>query len=418
MEKPFRDFRKAYKIYLIFITGFGYLFLTFIAFYLFDKSIPPSRILLFLILSIIADSFPVVTPFGAVTIEYSIILTAIIAIGGLNAALIQVPAVLVGNLIARKSPVYKAFFNSAQQSFCTLVAGLIYQFTGGVVGSLEFNKFVLPIILCALSYFTLNTSIVLRAFSIREGKSFWSIWKGEVKWLINNYMAFMMLGLVLAYIYLKLSIWVLLFLFFFLIFFRRLFKESMITRKIYLDTITGLAAEVEAFDLYTHGHSKRVAEYSFKIGKALQLSEEELEHLQYACLLHDIGKISISEDIINKPGKLTEEEYQLVKQHVKVGANIIQQLEFLEEISPAVRYHHERLDGKGYLEGVKRADLPILARIIAVADGFDAMTSARPYRGPLSKKEAMAELKRCVNSQYDPEIVETLVRIIENEKPY
>lgn len=354
--------------------------------------------------------------YGAVSVGSSVSYAGILIIGGFPTALTQIPAFLISDIFLRKLPFYRALFNASLFVLAAGVSGLVYRYSGGTYLSTDFRSIIFPSILCAISYFLINTNVIHLLYAKVHQKSIFRIWQEELKWEAENYLVFFILGLILAYVFIEFPLWVFGLFFLVLLASRYLFKESIIMKKIYLDTITGLTTELETFDPYTHGHSRRVTEYALTIGKALKLSEDELEHLRYACLLHDIGKVSVPEEIINKPGRLTENEYQLVKQHVKVGVDIIKQLEFLEAVSPAIRYHHERVNGKGYPYGVKQSDLPLFARIIAVADGFDAMTSERPYRGPLSKDEAIEELKKYASSQFDPHIVEIFVRIIEDEK--
>lgn len=186
----------------------------------------------------------------------------------------------------------------------------------------------------------------------------------------------------------------------------RLYKDL---RKSYLRTITALAKAVEAKDTYTQGHAQRVAHYAGMIAKELGLSKDFLDKLQVAAILHDIGKIAIPEKILAKPGRLTEEEYSIIQKHPLRGREILQPVKFPQEIIQGVYYHHERLDGKGYPEGLQGEDIPLAARIIAIADAFDAMTSDRSYRRPISVLEALAEVKKCQDTQFDPQIVEAFL---------
>lgn len=133
-------------------------------------------------------------------------------------------------------------------------------------------------------------------------------------------------------------------------------------------------------------------------------------------MLHDIGKIGINESILNKPGKLSEEEYEMVKLHPKMGADIIKGIKFLEPVVPIIYHHQERYDGKGYPDGIKGEQIPIGARIIAVLDTYDAMTTDRPYRKALSREAAIAEVKRCSGTQFDPQVVEVFLQILMEEE--
>ncbi len=182
----------------------------------------------------------------------------------------------------------------------------------------------------------------------------------------------------------------------------------------YVAAVRALANSLDAKDAYTRGHSERVMIIAMEISKRMGLTPEEVKNIQIGALLHDIGKIGIAEAIINKPGKLTEEEYELIKTHPSRGAKIIEPVKFFKEKLPVIRYHHERYDGKGYPEGLKGEAIPLDARIVCVADTFDAMTSKRSYRAPLSLDQAVKELVRCSGTQFDPKVVAALLDLLQD----
>lgn len=176
------------------------------------------------------------------------------------------------------------------------------------------------------------------------------------------------------------------------------------------DTIQGLVTALEAKDRYTSGHTKRVTEYAIVTAKGMGMDHEEIERISRAGLLHDIGKIGIQLEALNKPEKLTFDEVKMFKEHPAHSKEILSSVQFLHDIVPDVYYHHERYDGSGYPEGISGEKIPIGARILAVADSFDAMTSDRPYRKALSRKKAFEELKKYSGTQFDPRIVEVFIR--------
>lgn len=185
----------------------------------------------------------------------------------------------------------------------------------------------------------------------------------------------------------------------------------------FLGTIGALASAVDAKDPYTFGHSSAVTEYALSAGKALGLSAGELETLRIAALLHDIGKIGIDSAILNKPGRLAPDEYVMIQRHPDIAANILSSLDFLKDVVPYVQYHHERWDGTGYPTGMSGESIPLGARIISVADAFDAMTSERPYRPGMSYSEAIEELKACAGTQFDANVVEAFVQSVPGLSP-
>jgi putative nucleotidyltransferase with HDIG domain len=184
------------------------------------------------------------------------------------------------------------------------------------------------------------------------------------------------------------------------------------TLSAYLGTIRALALALDARDPYTAGHSERVSAVSLAIGRCLSLDEAQLEVLRLGALLHDIGKIGISDQVLMKPGPLTDEEYEIIKQHPGVGARILRSVPFLEPHIPIVELHHERPDGKGYPHGLHGAEIPLVASIVHVADAFDAMTSARAYRPARATSEGLRELWRCAGAQFDAEVVQALAKAL------
>jgi GAF domain-containing protein/HD superfamily phosphohydrolase YqeK len=185
------------------------------------------------------------------------------------------------------------------------------------------------------------------------------------------------------------------------IFNSQLFEEIEVS---YLQTVMALSNAIEAKDPYTHGHSQRVADLSVKAAKALNLSKQETEHIRFAAILHDVGKISISGELLKKNGKLSESEHTELRIHPERGVQILEPIHFLKPVLPAILHHHERFDGSGYPLGLKAKAIPLKARIISVADAWDAMRSDRPYRKALSVEEAKDEVLRHAGIQFDPEV--------------
>ena len=179
-----------------------------------------------------------------------------------------------------------------------------------------------------------------------------------------------------------------------------------------LNTIYALAATVDAKDHYTYGHSKKVSKYATDIAEALHLPEERVSAIHTAALLHDIGKIGVSDQILQKNGPLNDEEWEPIQAHPSMGVSILKHVENLRDCLAAVQYHHERYDGSGYPSGLKGSNIPLDARILAIADSFDAMTSSRPYRDKMTAEDALGEIIQCSGTQFDPEIVRVFAKLI------
>jgi len=192
----------------------------------------------------------------------------------------------------------------------------------------------------------------------------------------------------------------------------RLFQELQTT---YLSTVKALMSIIEAKDPYTKGHTERVADYCVAVGKKMGLAKDAIRDLAFGAVLHDIGKLVIYESILNKPGQLNEEEWEVLKEHPSIGADIIENMDFLSGTVELVRHHHENYDGNGYPDGLKGEEIPMGARIIAVSDSFDAMTTDRAYRKALSRETAIEQLQSMAGTQFDPKVVAAFVELVEVE---
>jgi len=187
-------------------------------------------------------------------------------------------------------------------------------------------------------------------------------------------------------------------------------------KQMYLGTIQTLAQAIDAKDPYTRGHTERVTKFAVAIAREMNLPSKLVRNIEFAALIHDIGKIGIKDSVLSKPGSLTNDEYEEIKMHPRIGEEILAPVEFLTNVAPLVLYHHEHYNGDGYLEGLKGEEIPIGARIINVADAFEAMISDRPYSKSMSEAEAVKELKDQSGKQFDPEVVKAFLRVLERNK--
>ena len=194
---------------------------------------------------------------------------------------------------------------------------------------------------------------------------------------------------------------------------RKLKKALRQNQELFLETIRTLAAAIDAKDPYTHGHSERVSSYSMAISRHLELNQEEVFRVHIAAILHDVGKLGVRESILNKPGGLSDEEFEVMRQHPSIGAQIMSPIRMLKDIIPGIRNHHETWDGTGYPDSLKGEQIPMVARIIGVADTFDAMTTNRPYQQAMTLDYVIAKMRSMSGSRFDPVVVEAFMAAVE-----
>ncbi|KPU27244.1 hypothetical protein TR13x_05675 [Caloranaerobacter sp. TR13] len=417
-----RNIPRRLKHYILFL--FLTSFIVFYLLYINNTNFDLEFLLTFILLSIIAESLPIPLPNeGAVSVGFAISLASIIIGGPLVGALVTAFGFLfrVVKAPGRKylhlfnTPMYKTIFNVSQIIIVIGISGIVYIKSGGVVGSGNFIKNPLPILSTFIVYILLSTTIMAELMSILSGQNIVKIWMKNLRWIIPNTAAIGTLGLIIALAYFALGAFAVVIFFGPLLLARYSYKLYMDMRHVYMETIQALTNAMEAKDAYTRGHADRVGMYAVKLARALNLSDRKIENIKNAAILHDIGKIGIDDQILKKPGKLTEEEYQKIKQHPSIGAEILKGVNFLKEVSDIVRHHHERYDGKGYPDGLKENEIPVEAAILAIADVYDAMTSDRPYRKALSKEVALSEIEKNAGTQFNPEFAKMFVKVMKND---
>jgi len=405
------------KIYIGVITA-----LVIILFIYLIPSFPPlSNIWLvfifFLTISAFAEFFPVDLPTGGgISIGFPIDFIVILVYGPALAMLITALGALIAETVGGKKSWYKIIFNTAEYALSAGVAGLVYQSSGGIIGFQNFFKFAFPAALCALTYCLVNSILVTIVISFAQDSRISTVWRINIKETMPSYIAEAPLGFLMAIVYVDVGIIGILLFFLPLLLARRSFELYTKMRKMYLETIRALAAAIDAKDPYTKGHSERVSETSVALAQELNLSGRDIENIEYTALLHDIGKIGIADNILGKNSSLTDEEFDKIKEHTIMGANIIEPVDFLKNSYWAIYHHHEKYNGKGYPDGIKSEDIPILARIIAVADAYDAMGSDRPYRKKLNKDKILKELKDQSGKQFDPKVVKALISVLDRKR--
>ena len=354
------------------------------------------------------------------SVTFTLILAAIILFGPAMPAVASIFGALIWRDLKKRTHPYRWLFNGSQYAIAAGAAGLAYIASGGpVLSSIgrafvvqDFPLVILPITIAIITFFLANTILVSTVIGLAEDMSPFNVWIVNVRWAIPNYFALAPLGLAVAQISMTVgSVGVILILMP-LIVARQTFQIYMRLRNAYLDTVRSLIAALEAKDPYTRGHSERVSTLAQNIGRHLNIRDDQIDILRYAGILHDIGKIGTAHYILRKTGKLTEDEFQRIRLHPEWGAIILMEINFLNNVVPAIFHHHEKFDGSGYVDGIAGEEIPLLARILTAADAFDAMTSPRPYRGALPVDSACQEMIKCSGTQFDPMIVKALLHTL------
>ena len=325
----------------------------------------------------------------------------------------------------KRKEAHRVLFNMAAPALSVWVASQIFFSISGLVPlsirPASVPDFLLPLLVFTVLYFGLNSWLITFAVALETGARPLQIWRDHFLWLSLNFfcgasVAALLTGRKVDLTYLG-AILPLLFVLY------MTYRTSMArvedankhlqqVNTLYLSTIETLAMAIDAKDQVTHGHIRRVQAYANGLAKALGVREPATLHaVEAASLLHDMGKLAIPEHILNKPGRLTPSEFEKMKLHAGIGADILSAIQFPYPVVPIVRHHHENWNGTGYPDGISGTDIPIGARILSVVDCFDALTSDRPYRPALSDEEAVEILLERRGSMYDPLLVDTFVRV-------
>src|SRR4051812_33992004 len=386
------------------------------------QSSDPTRFIFYLLVAMLASGMKVTLPGinGTMSVNFLFILIGFLDMSYPETMALGCAATIVQSLYGswRKVKLVHLIFNVFGM-MCTAIAvsELAYQWAA------QFFHHSVPLMLmcAAVAYFLTNTIPVSVVIAITEKQNFKKIWSECYFWSFPYYLvgaaiaggisfASRYIGWQTALLVLPVIYWIYRS---YRLYLGRLEDEKRHVEdmaELHLRTIEALALAIEAKDHTTHDHLQRVRIYAIEVGKELNLKEEEIEALRAASLLHDIGKLAVPEHIINKPGKLTPEEFEKMKIHPLVGAEILERVNFPYPVVPIVRAHHEKFDGSGYPFGLKAEEIPIGARILAAVDCLDALASDRQYRRALPLQEAMEVVVKQAGKAFDPKVVEVLRR--------
>lgn len=381
-------------------------------------------------LTLISGSATVRLPstYASISISETFVFTAVLLYGPAAGTVIVALDGLVGSfwISKRHQEIHRALFNMSAPAVSAWLSARLFFTVAGIAPLIKepspINAILPALILFALTYFGINSWLITFVIALEKRLDPIKVWKTSFGWLSLNYfggasVAFLLVGynrtINLGYVG---AIIPLLFVLYFT------FKAAMgrvedadkhveQLNRLYLSTIETLAMAIDAKDQVTHGHIRRVQAHATSLAKEVGVRDENLlKAIEAAALLHDMGKLAVPEYILNKPGKLTDAEFQKMKLHASVGADILSAIDFPYPVVPIVRHHHENWDGTGYPSGIKATAIPIGARILSVVDCFDALTSDRPYRPKLTDEEALAILKQRRGTMYDPMVVDAFFR--------
>ncbi|MGW0058503.1 HD-GYP domain-containing protein [Streptosporangium sandarakinum] len=375
-----------------------------------------STLLVLALLFLVCESVPTLLNVrqAAVSVSFSAALAAVVLVGPEGAALVGMTAVFS---VRPGLPLVKRLFNGAQFAICGFVAGWVYKrLLGGhpVIPSIAgFDDLIVPFAGAAAVFVPLNF-VLIAVVLVTTGQAHQVPLRGLAQFLVS-YLGYATFGLLIAGLWTTVNsisaVLVLLPLFVA----RWAFGQYLAQQRAYDATIAALCQAVETKDYYTRGHCTRVSLASGMIAEEIGMGPERLRAIRYAGMLHDVGKLGVPTKVLQKDGPLTEEEYAAIQLHPMRGLEIVRGIDFLDEAFAGIMHHHERQDGKGYPMGLAGDEIPEFARIIAVADAFDSMTSDRSYRGARPVEEAVAELRKGAGTQFDPVMVAAFVRAVDRD---
>lgn len=364
------------------------------------------------VLGVFAELFPVRLPRGVyVSVSFAILYAVTLVAGPSAGAWVAAIAGVVHN-VHNRAGLQKWVFNIGQIIAVVVVCGATYEAFGvrGIPDDLY--RMAVPAFAAGLTYFVLNSLLVSGAVSLSTGASLWRVWQVSLASTYVSFVGLCILGGLMAVAYSRIGFVSALIVFAPLMVARYAVQQTVKISQSHLALVESLTAALEAKDGYTCGHSMRVSDLSVRIARSMRLPESRVEIVEYAGMLHDIGKIGIKDELLNKTGPLTGDDFNTIRSHVVKGAEIVAPAEFLSGVAEIIKYHHERYDGRGYPSGLTGDSIPLEARILAVADAFDAMISDRPYRKGLGEDEAVRRLVAAAGTQFDPAVVRACLEVL------
>lgn len=382
------------------------------------------NVIFFIILTALTESLTVEFKNMSFSMSFAVTLAAYILFGTFQCIIITIIGFLFRVIKVDKNkygyshkyifntPIYGTVFNCCALLLPIIISNFFYKACGGSF-NIEFIYYNIgPIIIFGIAYFVTNILIISILMCIMTNKNFWFCFLGNIKVGFLNSLVMIPIGILLAGIFHKYGRFGIVFTIFPIILIRYTLLLYIDSKSQFIETVEALMNAMDARDKYTEGHSRRVAEISVAIAKELKYNQWKIEQLSITAMLHDVGKIGVSDTILNKPGKLTDEEFKIIKEHPQIGIKIIKDIKNIDYIHPVVSSHHERYDGKGYPDGKKGDELPLNVYIVQLADTIDAMASDRPYRKGLPTDIIIDEITKYSGTQFHPLVAEAYLNIV------
>lgn len=379
------------------------------------------EILFWVALEVIADLKPFRVMFKVkmdMTISFAVQLSAVILLGTGQAVFTIILATLIVEILAKK-PWSRILFNAGQYGLSLFITGTVFhllKLSSGV--PLDILVDLPAIVVSVAVYFLANTFFISAVISLTTGTRFFNIFLNDFLIVVSYFYCLAPISMAIALLYKHTQPYII------LVMIPPVIMADQALRRYYSlhreaqETLKLLATTLDERDKYTSFHSVHVAEYSKKIAEQLDLNQEDIGEIELAGNVHDLGKVGIEDSILNKNGKLTNEEYDIVKNHPTTAYRLLNNLKPYKKCAEYVLHHHERYDGTGYPGKIAREDIPLGARILSVADSYDAMTTDRPYREALSQASAVSEMKLFSGTQFDPKVVEAFITVLKNDYGY
>ncbi len=371
---------------------------------------------LFALFMLATEFFEVRTSIGARWIPSATVDLAIwILFGPAWVMLVELVVVPLGDGVIRRQSPIRVIFNACSSGLAAGVAGVAYKLLPGS-GDLTTPVFLLPALASLLLFSGLNLIVTGVVIALSSGQRISDVMGDVFGWHFLSGLLSTPLAAFFVFSYEFAGLWSLtLFGIPLYVVYQahRLFEDM---RRAYKSTVAALSTALEADEPYTHGHSYRVAQYAVRIGRRMRMSSQELETLEYAGMLHDIGKIAISNDIVCKPARLSKEEFDILAAHPAIGGEIVEQMDFLKGAADLVRHHHERPDGQGYPDGLVGDEISLGSHILNLCDAVDAMCSNRPYRAALTLEQCLEEILRFKGTQFESSVADVFERMVRDEE--